>query len=73
MEEFAGYINKITLPNGKTYKLCCEVIEVHPIVCKKCGASFQLKYGEGKCEHCGYDANLSALEFHHKNPEEKEF
>ena len=27
----------------------------------------------GKCEHCGYNANLSALEFHHKNPEEKEF
>ena len=27
----------------------------------------------GKCERCGYNANLSALEFHHKNPEEKEF
>jgi hypothetical protein len=27
----------------------------------------------GKCERCGYDVNLSALEFHHKNPEEKEF
>ena len=27
----------------------------------------------GKCEHCGYNANLSALEFHHRNPEEKEF
>lgn len=27
----------------------------------------------GKCEECGYDKNLSALEFHHLNPEEKEF
>lgn len=27
----------------------------------------------GKCEHCGYDKNLSALEFHHRNPEEKEY
>lgn len=27
----------------------------------------------GKCERCGYDKNLSALEFHHRNPEEKEF
>ena len=27
----------------------------------------------GKCEHCGYNNNLSALEFHHKNPKEKEF
>lgn len=52
MEELDGYINKISI-NGKTYGLKCEVIEVHPIVCKKCGASFQLKYGEGRCEHCG--------------------
>lgn len=27
----------------------------------------------GKCECCGYNKNLAALEFHHRNPEEKEF
>lgn len=27
----------------------------------------------GKCECCGYDKNIAALEFHHINPEEKEF
>jgi hypothetical protein len=27
----------------------------------------------GKCELCGYDKNITALEFHHKNPDEKEF
>ena len=27
----------------------------------------------GKCEKCGYNKNLSALEFHHRNPEEKKF
>lgn len=27
----------------------------------------------GKCEICGYNKNLSALDFHHKNPDEKEF
>ena len=27
----------------------------------------------GKCEKCGYDKNMSALEFHHLHPEEKEF
>lgn len=27
----------------------------------------------GKCECCGYNKNIAALEFHHKNPEEKEF
>ena len=52
-EHFDGYISSISLPNGKTYKLRCEVVEVHPVVCKKCGASFQLHYGEGQCEHCG--------------------
>ena len=27
----------------------------------------------GKCRCCGYDTCLAALEFHHKNPENKEF
>lgn len=51
-EEIAGYISKIQV-QGKVYKLRCEIVEAHPIICKKCGASFQLKYGEGQCDHCG--------------------
>lgn len=27
----------------------------------------------GKCQVCGYNKAISALEFHHLNPEEKEF
>lgn len=27
----------------------------------------------GKCSNCGYDKNYAALEFHHLNPNEKEF
>ena len=27
----------------------------------------------GKCQKCGYDNNIAALEFHHTNPEEKSF
>lgn len=27
----------------------------------------------GKCSICGYDKNYAALEFHHSNPNEKEF
>lgn len=46
MKELDGFISRITL-NGKTYGLKCEVVEARPITCKKCGASFQLKYGEG--------------------------
>lgn len=32
-----------------------------------------VKYKGGKCSECGYDKCLSALEFHHLNPKEKDF
>ena len=30
-------------------------------------------YKGGKCEICGYNKCLEALEFHHKDPNEKDF
>jgi hypothetical protein len=27
----------------------------------------------GKCEMCGYNKNISAFDFHHRNPDEKSF
>ena len=32
-----------------------------------------VEYKGGKCEICGYNKCISALEFHHKNPLEKDF
>lgn len=32
-----------------------------------------LEYKGGKCQQCGYKKCFSALEFHHKNPDEKDF
>ena len=32
-----------------------------------------VEYKGGKCEICGYDKCITALEFHHLNPEEKKF
>lgn len=32
-----------------------------------------IEYKGGKCEHCGYDKCMRALEFHHLNPNEKDF
>lgn len=32
-----------------------------------------IEYKGGKCERCGYSKNICALEFHHINPDEKEF
>lgn len=51
-EDVDGYISRISL-HGKIYQLKCEIIEAHPIICPKCGASFELKYGNGQCSHCG--------------------
>ena len=52
--------------------------------CNKCMVEYDYKkrhkikqelvdYKGGKCEICGYDKCINALEFHHLNPEEKEF
>jgi len=32
-----------------------------------------VEYKGGKCEKCGYDKCIHALEFHHKDPSEKDF
>jgi hypothetical protein len=32
-----------------------------------------LEYKGGKCELCGYKREVSALEFHHKDPQQKDF
>lgn len=32
-----------------------------------------ISYKGGKCEMCGYNSNIAALEFHHIDPNEKEF
>jgi len=59
-----GYVSRIKLPDGKTYALRCEIVEVHPITCPKCGASFELRYGTGKCDYCGtwYSTNFELKE-----------
>lgn len=51
-KQIDGYISRIQLPNGKIYQLRCEIVEVYPITCPKCGGSFELKYGSGQCPYC---------------------
>lgn len=50
--EQCGYVNSIVIGN-KMYKLRCEVVEVYPMTCPKCGGNVTLKYGNGKCDFCG--------------------
>lgn len=52
MDKIDGFIDRITLPNGKTYGLKCEIVEIYSMTCPKCGGSLELKYGSGKCPYC---------------------
>ena len=49
---FDGFISAIRIA-GKTYKLRCEVVEVYPMICPRCGGRVELHYGNGNCQSCG--------------------
>lgn len=51
-KEIAGYINRVQV-GGKLYKLQCEVVEVYPMICPRCGGRVELHYGSGSCQMCG--------------------
>lgn len=51
-------------------KYCADAIRVDIFRKNKIDA---VKYKGGKCLHCNYDSAMSALEFHHINPDEKDF
>lgn len=51
MSDFDGYITAIKV-GGKTYKLRCEIVEIHELTCPKCGGEIELKFGTGKCKYC---------------------
>lgn len=60
--------------SGRNGQWKCLKCESELAVLKK--QKYKLKmiqYKGGKCEICGYDKNIAALEFHHLNPEEKDF
>ena len=57
------YITAIKV-GSTTYKLRCEIVEVHPLTCTKCGSPLELHNGHGRCEYCGtsYSAVMSIVE-----------
>lgn len=83
---FAQYNGRILYPEGKPFKICsscgkhnnriygtglcnsCHVTEWRRRVKTKC-----IEKMGGKCQICGYNKCASSLEFHHKNPKEKDF
>jgi hypothetical protein len=61
------------LGNGKLFSWCAEC---HRTTNRNKARDLKIKcveYKGGKCEVCGYSHCLGALEFHHLDPEQKDF
>ena len=78
-----GEINKYCLICGKPFqpktaaanqRTCCYECMPDGVQLGRSGFLdlVRKKYG-GKCQRCGYDTYLGALDFHHINPNEKDF
>lgn len=70
------------MDNGWTRKYCYQCAPHEDSNCNHSQAvtikrraikQMLIKLAGGKCSRCGYDKCMRALEFHHKNPEEKDF
>ena len=71
-----------TLPNGGSRKYCFECSPSYPKggsraitikALRKAMKKEAIKRKGGKCEKCGYDKCIAALNFHHLDPSKKEF
>ena len=61
-------------PNTKNQRTRCKKCRVE-FVCRR-RRELKLKavnYKGGKCNRCGYDKCVTALDFHHSDPDKKEF
>lgn len=67
-----GLTDFVLRPSEKRWrcKKCCNeaVIKRRQVLKKKA-----VEYKGGKCEICGYNKCIDALEFHHLDPTEKEY
>ena len=66
-----GLTEHVLLPSG-SYK-CKECRKDAVLDIRRRNKIKLVEYKGGKCERCGYDKCIDALEFHHLNPNEKDF
>lgn len=59
--------------SGSYYKYCKQCDSERKIKRSKELKKEAVAYKGGCCEICGYCKNYSALQFHHKNPSQKDF
>lgn len=57
---------------GKPVNHCKECSKNRRTLRRRTTKEKSVEYKGGKCEICGYDKCIAALEFHHINPEEKD-
>lgn len=78
LEHQCGKCGKIFIIKEKAFnrRYCYECVPFIP----KSGSEnrkiiklWALEYKGNKCQNCGYDKCIDALEFHHTNPQEKDF
>lgn len=65
-------LSEHVLQTNNTYK-CVECRKQAVNWKRRCNKLRLIEYKGGKCEICGYNKCIEALEFHHKNPNDKEF
>jgi hypothetical protein len=59
--------------DGRPHCYCKICMNSKRVEYMKKNKSAAIAYKGGKCQCCGYDKLQDALEFHHKNPDEKDF
>ena len=66
------YSNGWQKTGKRKYKQNCKACE-QELRHRRRWIKIQSILGSIKCEICGYDYNLAAIEFHHKDPNKKDF
>ena len=58
----------------KTPRWRCTVCRVEAVTKRRRKLKqMAVQYKGGKCQRCGYDKNIAALDFHHRDPTQKDF
>lgn len=66
LSEFYCYKNKVR-------HWCKECDRINTIIRQTIFKELCVEYKGGKCENCGYDKYVGALDFHHIDPKQKDF
>lgn len=59
--------------NGQSHSWCKICLNAQAMERQRNLKQECVDYKGAKCEHCSYDKYIGALEFHHKDPNQKEF